>query len=242
MNNAMIMDLHTHSIASGHAYSTVTENARAAKEHGLEIMGLSDHGYGMPATTMHDYWMNIHVLPDYLEGVRLLKGVELNLHNHQGAILEEDLFSEVDYAIVSLHGGLFDYESGSREDYTDAYLHCLERYPEINIIGHIDDGRYPVDYAAVIDACKAHNVALELNCSSLAPDSFRLHSEANARRYLSLCKEKKLPIIVNTDAHFSSYVGDFSYAVALLEELDFPEELIMNHSWQRLEKLLGRSL
>ena len=43
-----IADLHIHSIASGHAYSTVNENAKAAADRGLQLIALTDHGPKMP--------------------------------------------------------------------------------------------------------------------------------------------------------------------------------------------------
>ena len=36
-------DVHTHSLYSRHAYSTVEENVRAAAEHGFELLGVTDH-------------------------------------------------------------------------------------------------------------------------------------------------------------------------------------------------------
>jgi len=44
----LLMDLHTHTIASGHAYSTLKENIDEAKNKGLKILGTSDHSYAMP--------------------------------------------------------------------------------------------------------------------------------------------------------------------------------------------------
>ena len=39
-----IMDLHTHTVASGHAYNTIYEMARSASERGLSLLGITDHG------------------------------------------------------------------------------------------------------------------------------------------------------------------------------------------------------
>ena len=38
-----ILDLHTHTIASGHAYSTIREMAQAASEKGLKLLGITEH-------------------------------------------------------------------------------------------------------------------------------------------------------------------------------------------------------
>ena len=42
------LDVHTHTLASGHAYGTITEMARAAKDLGLKLLGITDHAHNMP--------------------------------------------------------------------------------------------------------------------------------------------------------------------------------------------------
>ena len=50
-------DTHTHTLASGHAYSTIEENLRAGKEQGLELVGTTDHfsSFFVPSTTFACY-------------------------------------------------------------------------------------------------------------------------------------------------------------------------------------------
>ena len=38
-----IVDTHTHTIASGHAYNTILEMAKAASEKGIKLLGITDH-------------------------------------------------------------------------------------------------------------------------------------------------------------------------------------------------------
>ena len=75
----ILADTHTHTIASGHAYSTVDENARWAAEQGLRLLALTDHAPAMQNTTCHAYFANLNVIPQELRGVRILRGVELNI-------------------------------------------------------------------------------------------------------------------------------------------------------------------
>ena len=51
-----LMDIHTHAVASGHAYSTVDENLRWAAEQGLQLVALTDHAPAMKDTTCHAYF------------------------------------------------------------------------------------------------------------------------------------------------------------------------------------------
>ena len=45
-----VLDLHTHTIVSGHAYSTLREMAKAASDKGLELLGITEHAPKMPGT------------------------------------------------------------------------------------------------------------------------------------------------------------------------------------------------
>ena len=55
---------------------------------------------------------------------------------------------------------------------------------------------------------------------------------------MKLCKQYGVPIVVNTDSHFSARVGCFENSLRLLEELDFPEELVVNSSVERFNAYL----
>ena len=37
-----VLDLHTHTVASGHAYCSLREMAKAASEKGLEVLGITE--------------------------------------------------------------------------------------------------------------------------------------------------------------------------------------------------------
>jgi len=72
----MKIDLHTHTIASGHAFGTVWENARAAKARGLEMIAITDHGPSMPGASNQLYFRCGDRIPRIIEGVKVLFGVE----------------------------------------------------------------------------------------------------------------------------------------------------------------------
>ena len=100
------MDLHTHTIASGHAYSTLTEMIRAAADQGLELYGCSDHGPAMHGTLGADYFINFKVIPRELFGVKILMGAELNILDPAGSVdLSENILKKLDYAIASIQIG-----------------------------------------------------------------------------------------------------------------------------------------
>ena len=50
MKQNYVLDIHTHTLASGHAFGTIREMAQAASERHLELLGVSEHGPGIPGT------------------------------------------------------------------------------------------------------------------------------------------------------------------------------------------------
>ena len=78
------LDVHTHTIVSGHAYSTLMENAKAASEKGIKVLGTTEHGCMMPNAPHIWYFNNYKVLPREMYGVTMLYGVEANILNHDG--------------------------------------------------------------------------------------------------------------------------------------------------------------
>lgn len=230
------IDLHTHTTESGHAYSTFLENVAAAYEKGLSVYGLSDHAPAMPGGPHIYYFSNLKVLPSEYKGMRILKGVEANIMDMEGTLdLPQELLETLDYVIASMHLPCF--TSGTAKENTDCLIRVMDN-PAVQIIGHPDDKRYPLEYERVVRAAAKAGVLLEVNNSSLSPNSFRAGADENVRTYLSLCKEYGVSVILGTDSHFSGYIGDFGNIEPILKELDFPQELIVNTSEDRLKKYI----
>lgn len=229
-----VLDTHTHTLASGHAYSTIRENARAAAAKGLELLAITEHAPCMPGTSSNLYFQNLRVVDRNAYEVPLLLGVELNILDFQGNVdLETSVLKGMDIAIASLHPPCIRF-GGSREENTQAYLNVMKN-PYVNIIGHPDDGRYPVDYLALVQGAKEYGKLLELNNSSLCPTTTRKNVREHALEYLKLCMEYEAPVVIGSDAHVDIDVGNHKQALALLEEIGFPEGLLINGDVERLK-------
>lgn len=239
MKYESVLDLHTHTIASGHAYCTVREMARAASEKGLELLGITEHAPKMPGTCHDFYFHNLKTVPREMYGIRLLMGVELNILDAQGTVdLEEKELKQMDIAIASLHTPCM--KPGTREENTSAYINAIKN-PYVNIIGHPDDGRYEVDYTALVQAAKEYGKVLELNNHSLEPTCFRRNARENDLEMLRLCKKYQVPVVMDSDAHFDTHIGELNAARAVLEEADFPQELVLNRSADAVKKYVNRT-
>ena len=74
-----ILDTHSHTVASGHAYGTVLEMARAASERGLQLLAITDHAPALEGSCSEIHFRNFKVIDQYLYGVEILMGAELNI-------------------------------------------------------------------------------------------------------------------------------------------------------------------
>lgn len=233
-----VLDVHTHTLVSGHAFSTMREMARAAKEKGLELLGITEHAPAMPGTCHELYFRNLKMVERQMEGIELMLGVELNIVDYEGNVdLDEEILSKMDLVIASMHMPCF--QSGTMEENTKAYLSVL-RNPYVDIIGHPEDARFPVDFEKLVYAAKENGKLLEVNNNSLDFRCTRQGGWDNYRKMLEYCKVYKQPIVVNSDAHVDQLVGRHADAYQLLQEMNFPDELIVNQSVKLLKSYLHR--
>ena len=94
----ILLDVHTHTVASGHAFSTLQEMVRTAADKGLQILGITEHTGGIPGTCSPIYFRNLPVVPRLMYGVELLLGAEINIVDYEGSLdLEEEYFKFLDF-------------------------------------------------------------------------------------------------------------------------------------------------
>lgn len=230
------VDIHTHTIVSGHAYGTIREMAQAAFERGLTLLGFAEHGPGIPGTCDPIYFAALEHAPRRLYGVELVYGCEINVLEGGMLSLPERYMDMIDYGIVGIHRNC--YTDQGREKNTEDLISCM-KHPRVFLVSHPDDDHTPLDYEALVAAAREYHVALEVNNSSLWKPDKRLGCVKNYETMLSLCREMEVPILVDSDAHDPLEVGELSLAKALLERVDFPEELILSLKAERFKAFIG---
>lgn len=224
-----------HTLASGHAYGTVREMAAAAKEQGLELIGITEHAPGIPGTADPFYYRNLEIIPRKINDVEVFHGCEINVLNGGKLSLGQEYTAFLDYAIVGIHGQC--YEDEGREKNTANVIECMKD-EKVRLVSHPDDDHTPLDYERLVQAAKQYHVALEVNNSSLVKKEYRLNCYRNYETMLHLCRQYQVPIVVGSDAHDPYWVGEFGLACELLEKLKFDEDLILNNDIKKLKEFI----
>lgn len=230
----LVADLHVHTISSGHAYNTILENTQSAREKGLKLIAITDHGPNMPGGPNKYHFGNMKVLPSIINKVEILKGVEANIVDMEGNLdLEKNFLEELDIVLAGLHDDCFIPESV--EDNTKALIQTIQN-PLVHIIVHPGNPRFKVDYERVVSAAAEYNVALEINNSSLT--IVRKGSFDNCREIARLCKKYGTLVAFGSDAHWYERVGEFDKAMKLVEEAGIKEKYILNTSVDKIKAFL----
>lgn len=219
-------DTHTHTIMSGHAFSTLEENVAACVRYGMDGFVVADHGPAMPNAPHDFYFMNLRILPRVIDGIHLLRGVELNIVDCEGNVdLPDEIIKNLDVCIASFHEPCIDPQSV--HDHTAAWLNIVKN-PYIDIIGHSGRGPFPYNIEKVITACRDHDKLIEINSFTLKTASY----VSECRQIAEVCKRLGVKIVVSSDAHFSRNIGQVQSVMDLLAEIQFPQELIANQSYK----------
>ena len=157
----ILIDAHTHTVASGHAYSSLQEMAKAAADKGLEVLGITEHGPSVPGTCPTLYFKNMFVVPRRMYGIRLLMGCEINILDTKGSLdLTDEQIDWLDIAIAGVHAAW--YQAGTKEENTQGLVNVIKN-PRIHIISHPGDGSCELDFEPLVLAAKEAHTLLEVN-------------------------------------------------------------------------------
>jgi putative hydrolase len=218
-------DLHTHSIGSGHAYSTIDEMALAARRRGLKILAITDHAPHMPGGAHEYFFYNLRALPEYLRGVRLLRGAEVNIISQNGELdLEPEMLAALDVVVASAHA-VTTPENLTKKQNTEMYLKVIANQ-HVDILGHIENPIFALDYETVIAAAQEHGKLVEINNASFT--IARHGSYNNCLEIMRILKERNMPVVINSDAHVATRVGEVSRAMEIALAQGIKKENILN--------------
>ncbi|MBO4400500.1 MAG: PHP domain-containing protein [Selenomonadaceae bacterium] len=246
--NEILADMHTHTIFSLHAHSTVLENIQAAKSRGLKFLAVTDHFYqdGSSLNQKNEVTrirhleetVNLGGEPYVFAGAEFNIGQEIH-KRHQLELLR--------WRPIGLHAWFIDRKNLTLE-------HLLELFDEAtgwhNAFVHIEreldkldnhrhgkalDSEVKNFFAEMVALAKAKNIWLEVNESSIRRNS---GGDGDRLRYwIKLARDNGNKIYLGSDAHFAGRVGDFKFSLELLNEVDYPKNLILNCDYDQLAAL-----
>jgi putative hydrolase len=229
----IIADTHTHTLVSGHAFSTLHENAIAAARAGLKYLVSTEHTGQMPGSPINIFFQNKEAFPKVLEGVTLVFGCEVNIIDFHGSLdLPKAILTELDWVIASMHIQVL--VPGSVKEHTEAWIE-IAKNSDVDVIGHCGNEVYHFEYETVIKEFARNGKIVEINTHSF---SARPGSLENCTEIARLCKKYSVPVVVCSDAHSEVSIGNFETGIQLLEKIHFPKELILNADVERFEKTL----
>lgn len=231
----IIGDMHTHTLASTHAYSTITENCRSASQKGIKVVAMTDHWGEMPDSPHIWHFDNLRILPRQICGVTVLKGVETNILNNDGDLdMPRKTLENLEWVVASMHRQV--YQPSTSENHTRAYLKTAED-PIVDVIGHCTTSMFPIDFEKCIKKFKEYEKLVEINESSIL---YKKGSYENCYEVLRLCKKYEVPVVFDSDAHYCELIGVVDTAEKIAMEVDFPQRLVINADYERLTEYIHR--
>lgn len=229
----IVVDTHTHTISSGHAYSTIQENAKEAFNNGMKMINIADHAPSMLGAPSLFHFGNLKEIPNVLYGVRIIKGVELNIINYDGEVdMPDSYLKRLELCLASFHDVCI--EPSTLEEHTNAAVKVLSN-PYVDILAHSGNGQFPIDIEAVVKTAREYNKLIEINNHSF---DVRKGSKENCLKIARMCKKYGVRVTTGSDAHISFNVGKFDKVKELLEAAEMPEELVLTTSVDKVEEFL----
>jgi DNA polymerase (family 10) len=192
-------DLHVHTKATD-GRNTLREMALAAKARGLQYLAITEHSqretlvHGLDAVRLEKQIAEIERLNGELQGITLLKGIEVDILDDGTLDLPDSILARLDLVVAAVHSRF----NLPRARQTERILRALGN-PHVRLLAHpsgrlIDErDPYDVDMQAVIRKARAHGVCLELNAH---PDRLDL-SDVHCR----MARDEGVRVSINSDAH-----------------------------------------
>ena len=190
---------HNHTTASD-GRSTMEDMACAARDLGLQYLGIADHSkssvqaHGLDESRLREQIAQIRALNATFDDFRLFAGTECDIRKDGSLDFDDEMLSELDYVVASVHSAFAMDEAAM----TRRIIRAMEN-PHVTMLGHLT-GRllltrapYAVDVPAILDAAAETGTVIEFN--------------ANPRRldmdwtWWPLAQEKGVRCAINPDAH-----------------------------------------
>lgn len=236
-------DFHTHTTYS-HGTGSILDNALAAKERGIELIGITDHGFNHPFYRVKRKFLPQMkaecVAAEKQTGVKVMLGVEANLIGVSGATdVKTSDYEYLDLYLAGVHRAVLcdkfsDYFRLTVPNYavsvfnakpsarllktcTETYINAIKNNP-IDILTHLNYYCF-ADALTVAKCCEDYGTYLEINTKK---------THLSCEEWQNIIDKTAVKFVVDSDAHSPNRVGDDKLFVSLSEKVNFPPERIVN--------------
>lgn len=219
-------DLHMHTTASDGAH-TLEEMVEANRKMGYQYMAITDHSQylkvanGLTPQRLREQINEIRKLNEKYDDITILAGIEMDILPDGTLDYEDELLSELDIVIASIHSSF----TQSKEKIMNRLKTALEN-KYVDIIAH-PTGRkigkrdgYEVDMESLIQLAKETNTVLELNSN---PNRLDLGAT-----YIQLAQEAGVKIVINTDAHHIDELHNMKIGVSTAKKGWIRKSTVLN--------------
>lgn len=217
-------DLHSHTIASGHAFSTVAEMAAEGARRGLGLLAVTDHGPSMQGAPHDGYFTMAARMPRRWSGLIVLFGCEANVVSPDGDLdLPDAILSTLDVVGAGLHERTPYPVAASVVDNTRALVAACEN-AHVDIIVHPYRPQFPIDVIAVAEAAAMTGTLLEINAALFRPlmglPAVTNHEVVRETRHMLqvLCASGG-QCVVSSDSHHAGELGFEPKLIRFLTEV-----------------------
>ncbi len=231
------IDLHIHTVHSGHAYGSIYEIMEEAARKKMDMIAITDHGPNMTGSAPASHFnMGSRAQKEY-KGVKLLWGCEANIINENGDIdLTENTIKKLDVILAQMHLST-SYKDMGREKNTNAIINCFKNYP-IHIFSHPDVMAFDYDFEKVCESACENNVLLELNLSSFGKIKEGKSNLERIKKIIEISRKHEKKIIIDSDTHFLHEIGNDDRLKEYWDELDLSDDIIINNYPDELMEFL----
>lgn len=208
--------IHSHSTWSDGLH-TIEQMAVAAKAQGLEYLVISDHSKsafyanGLQEDRIRAQHKEIDLLNKKLAPFVIFKSIESDILNDGSLDYPDEILALFDLVIASVHSNL----KMTEEKAMMRLMNAIEN-PYTSILGHAT-GRlllsrkgFPINHEAIIKACAANDVVIELNAHPRRLDM--------DWRYIGQAMQEDVLISINPDAHAIDGFEDCAYGVLVAQK------------------------
>lgn len=235
----IVGDLHAHTTHS-EGYHTIEEMAYAARHMGHQYLAITDHSKsqtqanGMDEKRLAIQIKEIDQLNAKLTGIRLIKGIEVDILKDGSLDLSIDILKQLDCVVASLHSSF----NQSKEEMTARFIKAIKS-GVVHIIGHptarliLEREPVEMDMVQILKAAKEHRVAMELNAYGKRLDLNDVHCR--------LAKQMGVKIAISTDSHNALNLSNIQYGIFTARRGWIePEDVINTLPYEKLMAFLQR--